>query len=70
MVNIIKNFLERIFSKNKKLMLCDYNIVTKMDLGETTKNEFLINLRKDTYLNQDDGNGYGIIKNIDWESLI
>lgn len=70
MIDKIRRFLKQIFSKNKKMMLCDYNTETKTALEENTKSEFLINLVKETYLNQDDGNGYGIVKDVKWENLI
>lgn len=70
MIDKIRKFLKQIFSKNKKMMLCDHNTEAKTDLEETTKSEFLINLVKETYLNQDDGNGYGIVKDVEWENLI
>lgn len=62
-----KKILEKIFIKKRTKLLMEAEVSTNF---EDNKNDFLFNLKKEADVEQDDGNGYKIIRYIRLKDMV
>lgn len=63
----IKRIIRKIFKINNTKLLEQPKIINHT---EEKRNEFIINLKRQVEIEQDDGNGYKIIQNIRLENMV
>ena len=63
----IKELIEKLFFRNKIKMLEAPKIVDNI---ENNRNEFIMDLKRQADVEQDDGNGYKIIPNLRLEDMV
>lgn len=66
-MNWLKELIERLFFRNKTKLLEAPKIVQNV---ENNRNNFIIDLKRQADVEQDDGNGYKIIQNIRLEDMV
>lgn len=66
-MNWIKELIEKLFFRNKIKMLEAPKIVDNI---ENNRNEFIMDLKRQSDVEQDDGNGYKIIPNLRLEDMV
>jgi len=66
-MNWIKELIEKLFFRNKIKMLEAPKIVDNI---ENNRNEFIMDLKRQADVEQDDGNGYKIIPNLRLEDMV
>ena len=63
----LRKILEKIFLKNKRKLLEEPKVSS---LLKDNKNDFLLDLKKQAEVEQDEGNGYKIIRNIRLKDMV
>lgn len=66
-MNWIKELIEKLFFRNKIKMLEAPKIVDNI---ENNRNEFIMDLKRQSDVEKDDGNGYKIIPNLRLEDMV
>lgn len=66
-MNWIKELIERLFFRNKIKMIEAPKNVENIDYS---RNDFIMNLKRQVEVEQDDGNGYKIITNLRLEDMV
>lgn len=66
-MNWIKDLIERLFLKNKIKMIEAPKIYNNI---ENNRNDFIVSIKRQVNIEQDDRNGYKIISNLRLEDMV